>query len=114
MTENEALQIVTAPAQMVSESDMATLTAEEQDGVPVLTARGGTALPSGLTVLDETGKPIATYVIAVLSNGQAATPDTQTRAKYMHPGVYIEELPGPQQITGAGSSATVFVGWAEQ
>lgn len=33
---------------------------------------------------------------------------------YQHPGVYIEELPGPQQIAGAGTSTTVFVGWTEQ
>ncbi|MFE6848642.1 hypothetical protein [Streptomyces sp. NPDC057686] len=113
MPENSP-EVLTVAAQMVSESDMATLTAEERDGVPVLTARGGTALPSGLTVLDENGKPIATYVIAVLSNEQAATPKNQTRANSMHPGVYIEELPGPQQIPGVGTSTTVFLGWKEQ
>ncbi|MGW0876656.1 hypothetical protein ACWD3Z_40195 [Streptomyces sp. NPDC002740] len=113
MPENSP-EVLTVSAQMVSESDMATLTAEDRDGVPVLTARGGTALPSGLTVLDETGKPIATYVLAVVSNGQAATPETQARAKYMHPGVYIEELPGPQQIAGVGTSVTAFVGWVDQ
>ncbi|RKG72381.1 phage tail sheath family protein [Corallococcus exercitus] len=32
---------------------------------------------------------------------------------YRHPGVYIEELPGPQQISGVGTSTTVFVGWTE-
>ncbi|MBX5483939.1 MAG: phage tail sheath family protein [Myxococcaceae bacterium] len=28
--------------------------------------------------------------------------------------MYIEELPGPQQIAGAGTSTTVFVGWTER
>ncbi|RKH00540.1 phage tail sheath family protein [Corallococcus sp. CA053C] len=32
---------------------------------------------------------------------------------YQHPGVYIEELAGPQQISGVGTSTTVFVGWTE-
>ncbi|WP_437536873.1 phage tail sheath C-terminal domain-containing protein [Sorangium sp. So ce726] len=33
---------------------------------------------------------------------------------YLHPGVYVEELPGPQQVTGVGTSTTVFIGWTEQ
>jgi hypothetical protein len=33
---------------------------------------------------------------------------------YLHPGVYVEELQGPQQIVGASTSTTVFVGWTEK
>lgn len=34
-------------------------------------------------------------------------------ATYLHPGVYVQELPGPQQITAASTSNTVFIGAAE-
>jgi uncharacterized protein len=35
-------------------------------------------------------------------------------SNYLYPGVYIEEIRGPQQISGVGTSTTAFVGWTEK
>ncbi|MEC3919744.1 hypothetical protein [Nocardia sp. CDC160] len=44
-----------------------------EDGVPTLTVSGGNAIPSGLTVVDATGKSVAQYVAGPLSTEQAPT-----------------------------------------
>ncbi|WP_330260947.1 hypothetical protein [Streptomyces sp. NBC_00539] len=108
MSESEVRQTLTILAQVVSEADKATLTVEERDGEPVLTVTEGTAIPSGLTVLDETGKPIAAYVLAVLPSEQAGGPEIQTRATNVisaYPAVYIDELSNLSLSVSAGATA---------
>ncbi|MFF2543030.1 hypothetical protein ACFVUY_10755 [Kitasatospora sp. NPDC058063] len=49
------------PASEVKPEDVGTLTLEYKDGQPVLTVRGGRFLPSGIPVLDASGRQVARY-----------------------------------------------------
>ncbi|MEU0634233.1 hypothetical protein [Streptomyces sp. NPDC005989] len=50
-------------------TDLATLTLEYRSGRPVIVVSGGTVIPAGLPVVNETGNPVATYNGAELTTG---------------------------------------------
>ncbi|MFE9368060.1 hypothetical protein ACFYNN_36025 [Streptomyces sp. NPDC006978] len=49
------------PADQVKPEDVGTLTLEYRDGVPVLVVSGGTFVPAALTLIDDSGTPVALY-----------------------------------------------------
>ncbi|MER5624332.1 hypothetical protein ABT061_25190 [Streptosporangium sp. NPDC002544] len=106
-TPAETGDLGTVPNGEVTPEDVAALSVRYVDGQPVIVASDGTAVPSAVTVVDGTGTPVAMYVASGL-------PEARTSRRYQHPGVYIEELPGPQQIAGVGTSVVAFVGWREE
>ncbi|MFD4926177.1 hypothetical protein ACFWNE_33375 [Streptomyces goshikiensis] len=69
-TSPETTEPVLIPADQVKPEDIGTLSLHHVDGVPVLVVSGGKAIPAGLTVVDGSGQPVATY---------AASPTIQSR-----------------------------------
>ncbi|MEU0630746.1 hypothetical protein [Streptomyces sp. NPDC005989] len=60
------------PAAEVKAEDVGTLSLRYVDGAPVVVVSGGTVIPAGLTVVDETGRPAAVYTASSLpANGTA-------------------------------------------
>ncbi|MCZ4124157.1 CS1 type fimbrial major subunit [Streptomyces sp. H39-S7] len=59
-----------------------------EDGMPTLTLSGGTAIPSGIRVVDETGTAVAVYAVsAVASEAPTAQTAPQTRSLTIYAGV---------------------------
>ncbi|MFD9302229.1 hypothetical protein ACFWCB_05980 [Streptomyces sp. NPDC060048] len=59
------------PASEVKPEDIGTLSIEYRDGKPVIIVNGGTAVPGDLTVLNNAGNPVASYVATPRAHTQA-------------------------------------------
>ncbi|MGW3228589.1 hypothetical protein [Kitasatospora sp. NPDC001095] len=57
------------PADQVKPEDIGTLSIEYRDGRPVIVVSGGTVIPGGITVADESGNAVAGYVAASAPKG---------------------------------------------
>ncbi|MFC8625690.1 hypothetical protein [Streptomyces anulatus] len=58
------------PAPEVKPEEVATLVLTYVDGRPVITPSGGPALPASLTIVDESGQPVAAYTAAPLATAR--------------------------------------------
>jgi hypothetical protein len=59
------------PAPEVKPEDVAALTLTYVDGPPVITPNGGPALPASLTIVDQSGQPVAAYTAAPLATAKS-------------------------------------------
>jgi hypothetical protein len=57
----EAADVGLIPASEIKSEDVGTLSLRYVDGVPVLVVSGGRAVPASLTVVNESGSPVANY-----------------------------------------------------
>ncbi|MCX4826040.1 hypothetical protein OG883_40930 [Streptomyces sp. NBC_01142] len=57
----ETVPLGEIPATEVNPEDVGTLSLRYVDGVPVLVVSGGSIIPASLTVVNESGSPIAKY-----------------------------------------------------
>ncbi|MBT2527790.1 hypothetical protein J7E91_20785 [Streptomyces sp. ISL-99] len=60
-----------------------------EDGVPTLTLSGGTAIPSGIKVVDETGTAVAVYAVSAVASETPTALQTapQTRSLMIYANV---------------------------
>lgn len=62
------------PVENVDPADVGMLSLHYRDGVPVLIAHGGTAVPALLAVEDETGRTIANYTAGAAASTRPINP----------------------------------------
>ncbi|NEA53447.1 hypothetical protein G3I60_04550 [Streptomyces sp. SID13666] len=72
-----------------------------EDGVPTLTLSGGTAIPSGIKVVDETGTAVAVYAVSAVASEM---PTTQTAPRTRSILIYADVDPTLELLQSDGSS----------
>ncbi|GHD36111.1 hypothetical protein GCM10010317_000020 [Streptomyces mirabilis] len=103
----ETVPLGEIPAAEVNPEDVGTLSLRYVDGVPVLVVSGGSIIPASLTVVNESGSPIANYAAGPASEEIGQPIGVRTIS---HRGVRVNFWQGISVTDEAGDSVEVLPG----